>query len=396
MKKNTLLALFILIVTTIVNAQSGTYFQAQIKKSGSNMQFILRPNPAGNGGTNITNFKFDNLDFFIRVPSAEPAPVFGVPTVNTTDFPGLTITQDPYGPEAYGTEFGFRIIEWSSPSSNSTTTPMTYNAGQEYIVFTVPVSVNFSANLQFSADNVNGIPYFLTITRNTAGIGGTSDYTAQGANGTPTTHLFFGSPLLLSNPPATSLYYQLLYDPSILPVTFTNYNVKCNDKGALLTWSTASEHNSEKFEIQRSTNSVDWVIIDNVTAAGNSDVLRNYQYLDLNAGAAFYRIRQVDKDGRFVYTAIKPVDCKVSQFNITLYPVPTSDKLTVVIKSGKAIRTDLQIIDINGRTVSRTVTQINKGNNNIILNVSELPAGQYLLTSSDPSIIINKKFTVLR
>jgi hypothetical protein len=181
-----------------------------------------------------------------------------------------------------------------------------------------------------------------------------------------------------------------------LPVTFTNYNVKCNDKGALLTWSTASEQNSDRFEIQRSINSIDWVVIDNVTAAGNSDAQRNYQYLDLKGGAAFYRIRQVDRDGRYIYTAIKQTDCKISQFDVTLYPVPASDKITVVIKSDQAVRTDLQIVDINGRTVSKTVTQINIGNNNIILNVSNLPAGQYLLSSSDPSIIINRKFTVLR
>jgi Secretion system C-terminal sorting domain len=201
------------------------------------------------------------------------------------------------------------------------------------------------------------------------------------ANEYPVNTLTWNSPLLLG---------------SILPVLFTNYDVKCNDKGVLLTWTTASEQNSDKFEIQRSTNSIDWVVIDNVAAAGNSDVLRNYQYLDLNGGAAFYRIRQVDKDGRFVYTAIKRVDCKVSQFGITLFPVPTSDKLTVVIKTDRAVKTDLQVVDINGRIVSRTVTQINKGNNNIILNVSQLPAGQYMLISSDPSIIINRKFTVLR
>jgi hypothetical protein len=181
-----------------------------------------------------------------------------------------------------------------------------------------------------------------------------------------------------------------------LPVTFSSFNVKCNDKGALLTWGTASEQNTDRFEILRSVNSIDWVVIDNVAAAGNSDVPRNYQYLDLKGGEVFYRIRQVDKDGRFTYTAIGQTDCKVSQVNITLFPVPASDKLTVVIKSEQTVRTNLQIVDMNGRMVSRTFAQINKGNNNIILNVSNLPGGQYLLTSSDPSIIINRKFTVLR
>lgn len=185
-------------------------------------------------------------------------------------------------------------------------------------------------------------------------------------------------------------------DLGALPVLFTKYDVKCNDKGAVLTWSTATEQNSNRFEIQRSTNGTDWVTIDNVAAAGNSDVVRNYQYVDLNGGAAFYRIRQVDNDGRFVYTAVKGTNCKVGQFDVTLYPVPTRDKLNVVIKSDKAVRTDLQVVDVSGRIVNRTTTQVNKGNNNFVLNLEHLPAGQYMLVSSDPAITINKKFTIIR
>jgi hypothetical protein len=181
-----------------------------------------------------------------------------------------------------------------------------------------------------------------------------------------------------------------------LPVLFTNYDVKCNDKGALLVWGTATEQNSDRFEIQRSSNGIDWSTIDNVKAAGNSDVQRNYQYLDLNGGVSFYRIRQVDIDGQFVYTAIKQTNCKAGMFDVTLYPVPARDHLTVVIKSDKAVRTDLQILDMNGRIVRRNTTEIRTGNNNIRMDVSVLAAGEYILVSSDPSILINKKFTVVR
>ncbi|MEI2740190.1 MAG: T9SS type A sorting domain-containing protein [Chitinophagaceae bacterium] len=181
-----------------------------------------------------------------------------------------------------------------------------------------------------------------------------------------------------------------------LPVTFTNYDVKCNDKGALLKWGTATEQNTDRFEIQRSTNGTDWITIDNVAAAGISNSQRNYQYLDLNGGTAYYRIRQVDLDGRFIYTAVKATNCKAGQFDVTLFPVPAQSDLNVVIKSDKAVKTDLQILDMSGRIVQRTSTQINKGNNNIKLDVSQLPGGQYMLVSSDASVMINKKFTVIR
>ena len=183
---------------------------------------------------------------------------------------------------------------------------------------------------------------------------------------------------------------------STLPVTFTKYDVTCNDKGALLTWSTGSEQNSSKFEIQRSLNGIDWISIDNVAAAGNSTDQRNYQYLDLYGGTAFYRIRQVDIDGRFVYTAVKRTECQKSQYDVALYPVPARDNLNVVIRSEINTRTEIQILDINGRSLRRVAVQINKGNNNIQLSVGNLPAGQYMLVGSDPSIQINKKFTIIR
>ena len=209
MKKYLYTTFFALSLFIIVNAQPGVvgqYFNGQIKQSGSVLQFFIRPNPVANGGSNITSFKFDNFDFFIRYPNADPLATYGAPVVNTVDFPGLTMAQDIFGQNPYGPDPGYRLVEWTSPFGNSTNTPMTYNAGQEYMVFSVTVT-NFSANFQFSADNTNGAPYFLTITRNTAGIGGFSDYTAQGAGGNIANQLFYGpAGNLLFVPPF--LYYQ--------------------------------------------------------------------------------------------------------------------------------------------------------------------------------------------
>ena len=183
---------------------------------------------------------------------------------------------------------------------------------------------------------------------------------------------------------------------TILPVTFSKYNLTCSDKGAILTWTTSYEQNTSKFEIQKSLDGNNWETIDQVAAAGNSNDQKNYQYLDLNGGTAFYRIRQVDNDGRFEYTSVKRADCKKTQYDVALYPVPAKDNLSVVIRSDNASRTELQIMDMLGKTLQRVPAQINRGNNNFNLNVSELPAGQYMLVGSDPSIQINKKFTIIR
>lgn len=189
----------------------------------------------------------------------------------------------------------------------------------------------------------------------------------------------------------------LLLGPSVpTPVTFTGYNVTCGDRGTLITWTTGSEVNSSHYEIERSTDGTNWVRIDNVRGAGNSTTTRNYQYLDLQGGDAFYRIKQVDLDGRYVHTAVKRVSCNSRNITVALFPVPTPNILNIAVRSDKMIRTDLQVIDMSGRIVKRQSVVINNGNTNLTLDLSNLPSGEYLLTGSDQTLPLNKKFTIAR
>jgi hypothetical protein len=184
--------------------------------------------------------------------------------------------------------------------------------------------------------------------------------------------------------------------PVTTPVLFTYFNAECNDKGAMLRWETATEENADFYEIQRTADGSNWKVIDKVDAAGNSAIARQYQYLDLEGGNVQYRLRQVDIDGKETYTAIRRTSCEGKSFSSTLYPVPARDKMTLVVRSDRAVTTNLQILDMNGRVIKQLRTNINNGNTNIIIDVNSLPQGEYMLMSTDPSVRITKKFTVAR
>jgi hypothetical protein len=184
--------------------------------------------------------------------------------------------------------------------------------------------------------------------------------------------------------------------PIVTPVLFTYFNADCNDKGALLSWETATEENADYYEIQRSADGGVWKVIDRVDAAGNSSIARQYQYLDLEGGNVQYRLRQVDLDGKETFTGIRRTNCEGKTFSSTIYPVPAKDKITLVVRSDKAATTNLQILDVNGRMVKQVRTNINNGNTNIAIDVSSLPQGEYILISADPSVRIAKKFVVAR
>ena len=183
---------------------------------------------------------------------------------------------------------------------------------------------------------------------------------------------------------------------TIAPVRFTKFDVKCNDNGTLISWSTAQEFNSSHFEIERSINGTDWKKVGKVNASGNSSVDNNYQQIDLYGGNAFYRIKQIDRDGLFIYTAIERASCKANEITSILYPIPARNELNVVIRSDRPLNTQLMVYDIQGKKIKAVSASIVTGNNNFKIDLTGLAAGDYMLRTGDASIEINKLFSIIR
>jgi hypothetical protein len=358
-------------------AINGEFFQATIKMGAAANQFqiFLKPN------TNVG-------DLVIGFPNAiiaggAPGVAFSVPGVAT-----FTPTYHLQGGMTFSnvTENvgGRSRIAFNT---NAATGPLTlpWPAGEERLAYTITINGDDTVGLRMEHDmlGISSFAFYMA-EQNTA-----SDWT-----NITTPFYAFGSGAVVGT--EGNFIYVTLGSSIITPVTFKDYNAKCNDKGTLVTWTTAMEANTSHYEIEKSVNGQDWVKIDQVAAAGNSSADRAYQYLDLESGRAFYRLKQVDLDGSHVYTAVASVNCEPKKTSVALFPVPAKDKITVVINSTVAARTDLQIFDMNGKLVRRTSAQVNSGNNNFVLNVSDLPNGQYMLASTDPSMQFNKKFTINR
>ena len=181
-----------------------------------------------------------------------------------------------------------------------------------------------------------------------------------------------------------------------LPVLFSKFDAKCTNTGTLISWATAQEANSSKFEIERSSNGTTWTNIGSVAASGTSSSNRNYQQIDLIGGAAFYRIKQIDKDGQFIYTDVARTNCQVKNISSVIYPVPAFDVLNVVIKSDRSVRTQLLVYDMQGKLVKKVDASILNGNNTFKINLIGLASGDYMIRTNDASIELNKIFTITR
>ena len=181
-----------------------------------------------------------------------------------------------------------------------------------------------------------------------------------------------------------------------LPVLFTKFESHCTNNGALVSWSTGSEFNSNYFELQRSANGNDWTSVATIKASGNSSANRTYQQVDRNGGNAYYRIKEVDLDGHPIYTSIISTNCEFKNVDMVIYPVPARDLLNVVIRSDKALKTQLLIVDGVGKIVRRMDATLLNGSNTFLFNLKGLASGQYIIRSNAPDIELNKTFNIIR
>jgi len=179
-------------------------------------------------------------------------------------------------------------------------------------------------------------------------------------------------------------------------VSFSNFEANCTNNGTLVSWTTESESNSDYFELQHSTNGTDWTSVATIKAAGNSATTHTYQQLDQNEGAMYYRIKQVDLDGRFIYTNIIRTNCESNKMDMAIYPVPAQNILNVIIRSDKSLKTELFIVDGVGKIVRKIEANLTNGSNTFQFNLNGLSTGEYIIRSSANAIELNKKFNIIR
>lgn len=96
-----------------------------------------------------------------------------------------------------------------------------------------------------------------------------------------------------------------------------SFTLSISERDIILNWSTATEVNLYKFNVQRSTDQINFATISQVRASGTSNSEKAYTYIDksLDAGAYYYRLQLVDGDGAFTYSAVISANVVVPQTN---------------------------------------------------------------------------------
>lgn len=180
---------------------------------------------------------------------------------------------------------------------------------------------------------------------------------------------------------------------SILPVTLTRFSATVRGNTVDLTWSTSSESNSSHFVVERSSNGRDYKEIGRVQSNGNSSVTRNYSFRDEAplTGHNYYRLKMVDKDASFEYSGVEKISLNSSNTEFTFGPNPVKSNAQIRITGLQKTKLNVAIRDLSGKQIrsfsyAKTAFVFTQD-----LDLSSLPAGQYIMTITGDDIRFNQR-----
>lgn len=166
------------------------------------------------------------------------------------------------------------------------------------------------------------------------------------------------------------------------PVTLTSFNGIKESNVNRLFWTTSTEINNKGFELERSADGRTFSAIGFINSKaerGNSASTLSYSFTDEKplAGTNYYRLKQVDNDGKFSYSSVVVLKGEKA-FNISaVYPNPAKENIYVAINSTKAGKANIAITDLSGKTVKQIPVNLVDGDNNIQVNLNGLASGSY-------------------
>jgi hypothetical protein len=207
---------------------------------------------------------------------------------------------------------------------------------------------------------------------NAGGGGGGSSWVATGA--------LLSQPAYDVDSTATDgqLRITALTDAAPLPVQLTSFTATAQISAVALAWHTASEVNSDRFEVERSTDGATFNKLAAVAAQGTTAASHTYAYLDarLPAGTTtlYYRLRQVDLDGTFSYSPVRSVRLAEASAGLSVFPNPSRGAATL---TGATAQVPVQVFDAVGRAVYTTTTAAD-GTARLDLPAG-LPGGVYIV-----------------
>ncbi len=174
------------------------------------------------------------------------------------------------------------------------------------------------------------------------------------------------------------------YVDGILPLTLVSFTGYTTDRNTnTLEWVTASESNTAWILLERSSDAVNWGLVERLPAQGWSSELVQYSAEDLAPYLlTYYRLRIVDLDGAEYFSNVIALERNTIS-GVTVTPVPASEEVQMIYEAVGDGEISISIVDVVGRQVVSERMQITEGLNTKTIDIRNLAVGLYYLTVDD-------------
>ena len=202
----------------------------------------------------------------------------------------------------------------------------------------------------------------------------------------------------------TILNIDIGFTASALPVDLTGFDGWWNQNKDVneLAWETASELNSDYFDVQRSFKGSAYRSIGQVKSADNSNSAKSYGLIDNDIkvnGIYSYRLRQVDIDGKeTISKVVNVVVERQSERSVSLYPNPATQMVTIELSAQEGSKVSGNIFDNTGRLIMSGVFDevIQSTNNSYQIDIATLKPGVYTVMVTIDGDTTTHKLIVLK
>ncbi len=184
--------------------------------------------------------------------------------------------------------------------------------------------------------------------------------------------------------------------PGALPVELTSFESKVLDNNSvILFWQTASEENNSHFVIEHSRDGHRFSEIGQRTGMGTTTNAHTYnlRHERLSKGHHYYRLKQVDFDGKYEYSNIISAQLKLTLADVSITPNPAMEKVTIFIDTPISIAASYQLVNMQKEVMMEKT--IAEGNSSFEIDMTNLPAGVYFMRFYVDQQVIAKKIVKL-
>lgn len=185
----------------------------------------------------------------------------------------------------------------------------------------------------------------------------------------------------------------------VFPVEYLYLNATSLDNSIMLNWETATEVNNSGFEVQRSTDGINFEYIGWVPGAGNTSTSTPYDFEDRNVVANqryFYRLRQLDfNGGEAISNTVEGMILKGQDYMVGgFFPNPSNGNVSLWMSLSKDTDFSIEVFNSLGQLVYDDKHDVNSGYLKMDFDFSRLAKGSYIANVTLNGEVIRRKLVI--